>query len=82
MFRVTVNVRYLQSVINPEEEVLNGTVKAMGLDAITSVKLGRTYTFNVEAESKEEAENIIKELADKLLVNKAMETYSMNSEEA
>ena len=34
------------------------------------------------ADSKQDAENTGIELADKLLVNKAMETYSLNIEEA
>lgn len=82
MFLVTVNVRYLQSVINPEEEVLKETVGRIGSDSIKTVKLGRTYAFHVEADSKEAAEASVKEIAEKLLVNKAMETYSMDIEEA
>lgn len=82
MFLVTINVRYLQSVVNPEEEVLNETVVKMGLSTIQSVKLGRTYSMSINAESKQDAENTGKELAEKLLVNTAMETYSMNVEEA
>ena len=82
MFLVTINVRYLQSVVNPEEEVLNETVVKMGVSAIQSVKVGRTYSVSIKAESKQDAANIGKELAEKLLVNAAMETYSMNVEEA
>ena len=82
MFLVTINVRYLQSVVNPEEEVLNETVVKMGMSAVQSVKMGRTYTLRITADSKQDAENTGKELAEKLLVNKAMETYSLNIEEA
>ena len=82
MFLVTINVRYLQSVVNPEEEVLNETVVKMGMSAVQSVKVGRTYTLRITADSKQDAENTGKELAEKLLVNKAMETYSLNIEEA
>ncbi|MGO4961635.1 phosphoribosylformylglycinamidine synthase subunit PurS [Jeotgalibaca porci] len=82
MFLVTINVRYLQSVVNPEEEVLNETVVKMGMSAVQSVKVGRTYTLRIAADSKQDAENTGKELAEKLLVNKAMETYSLNIEEA
>lgn len=82
MFLVNVNVRYLQSVINPEEEVLNEKLRKLSLSGIKSVKLGRTYAFHVEAVTKEVAGTLIKDFAEKLLVNKAMETYSMTIEEA
>ena len=82
MFLVTINVRYLQSVVNPEEEVLNETVVKMVMSAVQSVKVGRTYTLRIAAYSKHDAENTGKELAEKLLVNKAMENYSLNIEEA
>lgn len=82
MLKATVNVRYLDSVVNPEEEVLRETVEKMGLQAISQVKLGRTYEFTFQAASKEEAESTVKKLAEQLLVNASMETYTIDLEEA
>lgn len=79
--KAAVNVRYLESVVNPETEVLKETMRKMGLSAISSVKLERTYQFTVEETSKEEAKRTLKKLAEELLVNKAMETYTITLEE-
>lgn len=79
--KAAVNVRYLESVVNPETEVLKETVRKMGLTAISSVNLERTYRFTIEESSKEEAERTIKRLAEELLANKAMETYTITLEE-
>lgn len=79
--KAAVNVRYLESVVNPETEVLKETVGKMGLSAISSIKLERTYRFTIEESSTKEAERTIKKLAEELLVNKAMETYTITLEE-
>lgn len=80
--KVTVNVRYLESVVNPEEEVLKKTVEKMGLASVATVKLGRTYQFTLQGTSREEAERTVEELAEQLLVNPSMETYTYELEEA
>jgi len=54
----------------------------MAFHSISSMKLGRSFHFKVEATTKEEAEEEIKQLAESLLVNSAMETYSFVIEEA
>lgn len=81
MFKVTVFVQYLESVVNPDEEVLNEAIQKAGAEGVSPVKIGRTYTLHVEADSREEVEQKAKELAGKLLVNPSMETYSVEMEE-
>lgn len=81
MFKVTVFVQYLESVVNPDEEVLNEAIQKVGTEGVSPVKIGRTYTFHVQADRREEVEQKAKELAGKLLVNPSMETYSVEMEE-
>lgn len=80
--KATVNVRYLESVVNPEAEVLKEAVGKLGIEGVSSVALGRTYHFSFEGLNQTEVEQAVAKLADELLVNKAMETYTIDFEEA
>jgi len=82
MYKISVDVHYLESVVNPDEEIIKKTIEKMAFHSISSMKLGRSFHFNVEAATKEKAEEEVKQLAESLLVNPAMETYSFVIEEA
>jgi len=82
MYKVRIDVNYLESVVNPDEEIIKETMEGMAFHSISSMKLGRSFHFKVEAATKEEAEEEVKQLAESLLVNPAMETYSFVIEEA
>lgn len=82
MFKVTILVHYVESVVNPDEEVLKNILSQKNIPEVKQIKMGRTYLLDVQASDRAEAEKIAKNLADNILVNPAMETYSITVEEA
>lgn len=81
MYQVTIDVKYLESVVNPDEEMIKEAIERMEFNSFSSIKLSRSFHFTVEALTKEEAEEQVNQLAESLLVNPAMETYSFVIEE-
>lgn len=82
MYSIKINVQYLQSVVNPEEERLKEMMVRQDQASVKDVKISRTYTFDVEAASEADAKAIGEALAESTLVNKAMQDYSISVEEA
>lgn len=81
MYQVTIDVKYLESVVNPDEEIIKETIERMEFNSVSSMKLRRSFHFKLESPTKEAAEEQVKQLAESLLVNQAMETYSFVIEE-
>ncbi|MGB1184704.1 MAG: phosphoribosylformylglycinamidine synthase subunit PurS [Schleiferiaceae bacterium] len=50
-------------------------MKNIGLDALTNVRIGKHVTLEVEADTKEAAEAMVKEACEKLLINPVMESF-------
>lgn len=82
MFKATIYVRYVESVVNPDVEVLKETVEKLSMDTVKGIQLGRTYEISIQESSREQAEKTAEELAEKLIVNPSMETYTLLVEEA
>lgn len=82
MFKATIYVLYVESVVNPDVEVLKETVEKLSMDTVKGIQLGRTYEISIQESSREQAEKTAEELAEKLIVNPSMETYTLLVEEA
>jgi len=82
MFKAIIYVRYVESVVNPDVEVLKETVEKLSMDTVKGIQLGRTYEISIQESSREQAEKTAEELAEKLIVNPSMETYTLLIEEA
>lgn len=82
MYKVRVYVSYKASVLNPQAEVLEGTMHRLGYEGVSEVKMGKYFDITIEAETREVVEQIVDELCDKLLANITMETYYYEIKEA
>lgn len=81
MYHITINVRFLESVINPEVERVKELFVREKMNDVKNLSTSKNYSFDVESDSKAEAEKRAEELADSLFVNKAMESYDITVEE-
>ena len=82
VYLLNLNVVYLESVVNPEAERVKEALKRQGEDQVKDIKIGCSYQLELEADSEEAAQAYGHALAERLLVNKAMEDYTLSIEEA
>jgi phosphoribosylformylglycinamidine synthase PurS subunit len=71
--RVTVTLK--TSVLDPQGKAIEGSLKSLGFDGISSVRQGKVFDLEVAGTDKAKAEADIKAMCEKLLANTVIETY-------
>ena len=71
--RVTVTLK--SGVLDPQGKAIEGALRALGIDGVTSVRQGKVFDIEFEGTDKARAEAALKEAADKLLANTVIENY-------
>lgn len=80
-FKAEINVMPLKSLLDPQGKAVSASMKNVGLAEIKNVRIGKHFTLEVEALSKENASDMINEACKKMLCNQIMESYEFTLEE-
>lgn len=75
MTKVRIFVTYKPSVFDPQGDTIKKTIYALGHDEVKEVQVGKFFDVTVAATGDQVAATV-KEIADQLLVNFNMETYT------
>jgi len=62
IYRVRVIVRPREGITDPEGDTLNARLRRKGLSGITRVRSGRYWEIYIEADSKEQAEALARQI--------------------
>ena len=82
MTKVRIFVTYKPSVFDPQGDTIKKTIHALGHDEVKEVQVGKFFDVTVAATGDQVAATgdqvaaTVKEIADQLLVNFNMETYT------
>jgi phosphoribosylformylglycinamidine synthase len=80
VFRSKVYVTLKKSILDPQGKAVEQGIHSLGFESISNVRIGKYIEMDVETDSREKAENMTKEISDKLLANLVMESYSCSVE--
>ena len=75
MTKVRIFVTYKPSVFDPQGDTIKKTIHALGHAEVKEVQVGKSFDVTVAAPGDQVAATV-KEIADQLLVNFNMETYT------
>lgn len=75
MTNVRIFLTYKPSVFDPQGEIIKEAIQSLGHDEVTAVKAGKFFDVTLTA-TGEDVARAVKEIADQLLVNFNMETYT------
>lgn len=78
-FTVQVKVMPLKELLDPQGKAVLGGLGNLGMKGIEDVRIGKNITLQVEADSKEAAQQQAEEAAKKLLANPVMEYYEIET---
>ncbi len=81
-YAVTVTVSPKAELRDPEGKAIGDALHALGWPAVTTVHVGRTINFGIAADSLAEAQSQVKEMCETLLVNPAIEDYTISVRDA
>ena len=83
MFTVKVYVTYKESILDPQGEAICKAIKNnLSIDTVDEVRMGKYFEIKMNTTDKAIIQETIEKVADQLLVNVTMETYSYEIEEA
>jgi phosphoribosylformylglycinamidine synthase len=81
-FSVVVEVSLRTGIADPEGATIERALPALGFEGISSVRAGKSFRLNVEANSETEALERAIALADRLLSNPVIEQSTARIEAA
>lgn len=75
-FNAEIDIMPLDNLLDPQGKVVSASMKNLGLEAVSNVRIGKHITLQVEADNEKAAEQQVEEACKKLLANLVMEKYS------
>ena len=82
MYKATVNVTLKKSVLDPQGKTVLHALDLLGFKEAKNLRVGKYFELSLEAKDRQEAENCVKQMCDKLLVNPVIEEYSYRLQES
>lgn len=81
-FIAEINVMPQKALLDPQGKAVQSGIKTMGIEGVEDVRIGKHISIVIEANSKDEAHQIIDGACKKLLANPIMESYEFSIHEA
>ena len=77
-FKAEIDVMPLKALLDPQGKAVMGGLSNLGLAAIKDVRIGKSISLQIEADSADKAKQIAEEAAKKLLANAVMEMFEVD----
>ena len=78
-FAVTVTLK--KDVLDPQGKVVGQTLKNMGINNLNQVRQGKFFEIDIDEKDSVKAEDQVKEMCKKLLVNQIIEDFEIKKAE-
>ena len=76
-FSVQVKVMPLKELLDPQGKAVMGGLQNLGLHKVNDVRIGKSISLQIEADSEEQAKKFAEEASRKLLANPVMEYFEV-----
>ncbi len=74
--RVTVTLK--TGVLDPQGKAIEGALRSLGINGVTSVRQGKVFDIELEGVAdREKATALLQQAADRLLANTVVENYQV-----
>lgn len=74
-FTAQINIMPREELLDPQGKATQHGLASMGFSSLSRLRIGKRIAIELEAPSKPDAEKIVKEACEKLLVNQIMEQF-------
>jgi len=74
-YTAQIKIMPLKELLDPQGKAVAGGLKNLGLHQVADIRIGRHISLTLNADTEEEAGEIVKDACEKLLVNRVMEYY-------
>ncbi|TWW02045.1 phosphoribosylformylglycinamidine synthase subunit PurS [Chitinophaga pinensis] len=77
-FTAHINVMPLKELLDPQGKAVMSGLKNLGISNVHDVRIGKHITLQIEAATKEEAQQLAENACQKLLANQVMESFEVS----
>lgn len=77
MFKSEVKVMLRPAILDVQGKTVENALQSLGYAGVGHVRIGKHITLEVEAQSQEEAQRIVSEVAQRVLSNPVMEDFEV-----
>jgi phosphoribosylformylglycinamidine synthase PurS subunit len=74
--RVRILVSFKESVLDPQGQTVKNALRTLGYSSVKDVRQGKVFEVEFEGISSEAAGRVVPEIADKVLANPIIETFT------
>ena len=80
--KATVTVELKSAVLDPQGKAIQHSLEALGFGGVEDVRVGKLFriTLNDASASRDQTEQQLRQMAEKLLANPVVENYSFQME--
>ena len=79
MFKAKINVTLKESVLDPQGKTILNALGTLGINGVQDVRVGKYFTLSLDTLNRAQAEEHVRKICDKLLVNPVIEKYELIS---
>lgn len=80
-YKALINILPHEVLLDPQGKAVTEGLKNLGINNVEGVRVGKRITMNINAESREQAEDVTRQACEKLLANKIMEYFEFEIQE-
>jgi len=80
-YKAEINIMPLKELLDPQGKAVTSSMKNLGLEEISNVRIGKHISLEVDADSKEAANEKVENACSKLLANQVVEYFEFELEE-
>jgi phosphoribosylformylglycinamidine synthase PurS subunit len=81
-FKAEIDVMPKKELLDPQGKAVSSSMKNLGLPEVGNVRIGKHISLEVEADSKELAQQKVEKACKELLANQIMESFEFELSEA
>ncbi len=78
--KARVYVTLKPSIFDPQGKTIAQALRTMGYQSVQDVRQGKYFELDLDAESADEAQQVVAEVADRVLANPVIESYRVEVE--
>lgn len=80
MMKANVIVKLKSAVHDPQGETISRALDGLGYESVASLRQGKFFELTLDVDSKEEAEKMATEIAERVLSNPVLEVFRVEVE--
>jgi phosphoribosylformylglycinamidine synthase PurS subunit len=80
-FIAEINIMPLKVLLDPQGKAVTSSMKNLGFNEVSNVRIGKHITLEIKSESKESAMERVNEACKRILTNPIMESFEYSLHE-